>query len=184
MGSFYVNTTAKAPRDAAVAALRSAGLSAFVAPEKDGLTLLTEAATREQADDAIRRVGTGLSAALSAPCLTVLNHDDDILAYWLFEAGRLTDQYDSWPGYFSGAAPRPEGGDPGRLAAAFGRTGAEAALEAVLRAPVETYPFALERHAALCHALGLPAEAVGFGYDYCLEAESDPASLVSGCLRI
>jgi hypothetical protein len=39
-------------------------------------------------------------------------HDGDVFLYYLFEGGRLVDEYDSDPGYFRGRLRPPKGGDP------------------------------------------------------------------------
>ena len=49
-------------------------------------------------------LGTRLSLEFGCPVLAVLNHDDDILWYQLFENGKLADEYDSTPGYFDATA--------------------------------------------------------------------------------
>ena len=63
----------------------------------------------------------------------MLNHDDDILAYWLFEGGELADEYNSCPGYFSGGDEIPAGGDATKLCAAFGVAAKAKQIEQVLR---------------------------------------------------
>jgi hypothetical protein len=166
MGNFYVSFTVKTDdAGAAVETLRRAGRSAFVTPELTGYVLVTDELADQQDPMAIQQVGELLSGELEKPVLAVLNHDDDILCYWLFEGGRTTDQYDSDPGYFEGEDEPPSGGDAERLCSAFG---AEQSIEEVrsILADREGYLFAVDRHEALTGALGLPETAVGFGYGY------------------
>jgi hypothetical protein len=47
------------------------------------------------------RVGKEIAVSVGGDVLHVLVHDDDILAYWLYHGGKLTDSYWSKPGYFS-----------------------------------------------------------------------------------
>lgn len=172
MGNSYVNSATRAPRDVVIDALRAADARAFVAPAIDGVTVFAEAETDAQDTAAIEALGTRLSAVLPAPVWTVLNHDDDVLAYWLFDAGKVVDRYDSWPDYFDGddADPMPEGGDAARLAAAFRKEAADD-LAALLRAGGADDVFAIALHGRLCACLGVPIDAAGFGYGYAEEGD-------------
>jgi len=173
MGSFYVNYTVRSSDQAAVVKSLK-GRSAYVTPVKDGAVVAVDEAAETQKADAVREVGELLSTGLNTAVLAVLNHDDDMLWYGLFERGRLTDEYDSSPGYFDGDTGPPAGGDARTLCAAFGRAGKEKELETILRkqsADEEGYVFAYERHADLVRALGLPDFAVGCGFNYVEEGE-------------
>src|SRR5688572_18729812 len=172
MGSFYVNYTVRSDQAAAVKALK--GRSAYVTPIKDGALVVTDEAAETQEVDAVREVGELLSSRLKTAVLAVLNHDDDMLWYGLFETGRLTDEYSSWPDYFESGTSPPAGGDARKLCAAFGRGGKEKEVEAILREASrdeEGYVVAMERHADLMEALGLPAFAVGLGFNDLEEGE-------------
>jgi hypothetical protein len=100
--------------------------------------------------------------------LAVLNHDDDVLLYRLFENGRLLDEYNSAPAY-PAPSNSPTGGHPELLCKAFGANSASA-VSAILRKPQrggpDGYLFAVHRHLALVEALGLPIYAVGAGFSY------------------
>src|SRR5918996_1066299 len=168
MGSFYVNYTVRSADQAAVVkALK--GRSAYVTPVKDGALVATDEEAETQEIDAVREVGKLLSTSLKTQVLAVLNHDDDMLWYGLFDQGRLTDEYSSAPDYFEGGDDPPAGGDARKLCAAFGRAGSEKALESILKK--SDYVLAMERHLDLVQALGLPAFAVGCGFSYLEEGE-------------
>ena len=176
MGNFYVNFTLKSEdSDAVAATLRSAGRDAFVSPNLSGYVVVTDRAADEQDPRQIQQVGELLSTGLSTPVLAVLNHDDDILCYWLFENGRTTDEYNSDPGYFSGEDLSPSGGDADRLCSAFGKAEAAAKIKDIL-IDQEDYVFAMDRHEALSHSLALPTAALAFGYRY-LEADDMPEGI-------
>lgn len=117
-----------------------------------------------QDDDVIKDLGARASEELGAPVLAVLNHDDDVLAYWLFEAGQLVDEYNSCPGYFGDGDTTPAGGDATRLCAAFGVPAKAEQVDEVLRR--EDYVFALERHSDLAELLKHPSDYVCLGYRY------------------
>jgi hypothetical protein len=102
---------------------------------------------------------------LRSAVLAVLLHDSDILWYQLYEDGKLLDQYNSMPGYWSGSANEPpHGGDAAKLCAAFGCKEPDA-VERILRATLKEYPDAIGRHADLVRVLGLPDFAVGYGFE-------------------
>lgn len=164
MGAFYVNYTVKdADRNSIVRAL--SGRKAFVTPELDGYIIIFDEESDKQDQRAIGRLAARLSASLKCTILSALNHDSDVLWYQLYEAGTLTDQYNSAPDYWS-PKPQPstpEGGDTKRLCASFGCTNV-AEVERILRMPLEKYPDVTKRHADLLHALNLPDIVVGYGF--------------------
>ena len=170
MGAFYVNYTVRSTDQKAVAKAL-AGRHAYVSPPVGGAMVVFEEASEGQDVDVVRELGEQLSKATRAPVLAVLDHDDDMLWYGLFEGGRCTDEYNSAPGYFDGTMDPPAGGDSRKLCSVFGRNGHEDELESALRADGETYVFAHERHADLVGALGLPAFAVACGFKYIEEGE-------------
>lgn len=170
MGSFYVSYAVRTS-DAAklVAVMQSLKRKAFVMPPQDGVAHVYDEASDTQDDSVIRHLGARLSRDLGATVLAVLNHDDDMLFYWLFEAGSLTDEYNSFPGFFQDdGESKPKGGDARKLAAAFGGTADVAAIEKILRTDNDSdaYAFALDRHIALAGALGLPDQYGTAGFNY------------------
>jgi hypothetical protein len=170
MGSFYVNFTTRGPdRESVADHLCSANRRAFVSPTIAGITVFFDEVADTQDVAIIKGLGVQASKDLAAPVLAVLNHDDDILAYWLFEAGMLSDTYNSCPGYFDDAGDdTPSGGDAQKLCAAFGVPTKAKKAEAILREE-EAYVFALDRHKALAELLQHPWPYVCMGYRYITE---------------
>lgn len=163
MGGFYTNYTLCGPGQKAVARALS-GRKAIVSPESSGCVVAYDQASDDQDQELIAGLASELSGSLHCPVLAVLDHDDDILWYQLYENGELTDEYDSTPGYFDPSAgpSQPAGGDGERLCRAFCGTDV-AAVEAVLRKSSfgeDGYVFAHKRHADLVRALGIPEFAV------------------------
>ena len=173
MGSFYTNVTLRGPEQVAVVnALR--GREAYVTPRLGEYTVVYDAECEEQDPEVLVALAAGLSAELECPALATMNHDDDVLAYWLYVNGDLEDEYNSMPDYFKGLEEptTPAGGIADKLADLFGGDAAE--IERTLRASSlddEGYVFAVERHADLVEQLGLPECAVGYGYTYLEEGE-------------
>jgi hypothetical protein len=163
MGGFYTNYTLRGPSQKAVASAL-ARRKAIVSPESNGCVVAYEEASDDQDMEAIAALASHLSGSLHCPVLAVVDHDDDILWYQLYEDGELTDDYDSTPGYFDPSAEpsAPAGGDAARLCRVFGASEV-AVVETILRKSsfdADGYAFAHERHADLVRALGLPEFAV------------------------
>ncbi len=163
MGNFYVNFTARGPEQAAIVrSLRSANRKAFVGPTLNALTVYFDELADTQDGAEITHVGQVTSRDLNATVLAVLNHDDDILIYWLFEKGKIVDEYNSCPGYFDGGEDTPSGGDAEKLCVAFAVGENVKAVDGVLHN--KEYTFALDRHVALAELLGLPSDYIGASY--------------------
>jgi hypothetical protein len=189
MGNFYTNFTVRSDDPQILAtALKKKRRTAHVTPASSGWVVVFERDT-EQNSDEIAKVGSLLSKTATGAVLAVMNHDNDILAYWLFEGGKLRDHYDSNPKYFeptgfnpvdafemlkAGKLPEvkfePKGGDAAVLCAACERPDATPTVDAILRNP--DYVFASERHKLLVQALGLPESALGENYQS-VEARSE-----------
>jgi hypothetical protein len=171
MGSFYVNFSVKDAEQKQVAdALDRRGRRAIVSPAVGGYVVAYDEEAESQSTSSILAVGGLLSREMGRPVLATLNHDDDILCYWLFECGEVVDSYNSNPGAFEEepGAPPWQAGDPEKLCASL-RPGADAtAVEEVLRGE---YIFAVERHERLAEILGLPSWSVGYGYTYVANGE-------------
>lgn len=181
MGNFYVNVTLRgAQQDQIAGHLGGLPCDAYVSPTVGGVTTVCEALCDSQDDAHIRTFAGALSERFRCPALAVLNHDDDVLWYGLYQAGVLDHEYNSAPDFFEDdlfgldedleadddGISVPEGGDAAVLCAAFGPAADPAAVETVLRALDDEsgYVFAFERHEALARALTLPGFVVCSGY--------------------
>jgi hypothetical protein len=119
MGLFCVNFHFRTSDDKALtAALNRRGITqTIVLADRGGWTSLYEAEASHQDDGRIRELGRGLSADLHTPAVAFLVHDSDIACYWLFEDGKILDEFNSCPDYFEDAgsedeASGPSGGNP------------------------------------------------------------------------
>lgn len=167
MGNFYTNYTLKGPSQKAVATAL-AGRSAVVTPAQNDCVVVFDEKSNDQISTGIIELSSQLSRDLCCPVLSVLNHDDDILWYQLFMNGELLDEYDSSPSYFDPIASpsAPAGGDAKKLCDAFNATSVTE-IERILRVSSfdkNGYAFAIERHAALARALGIPTFGVGSAF--------------------
>lgn len=164
MGSFYTSHTLHGPSQDRVLEWL-AGRPAYVSTTDRSVTTVLDKECESQDGESLATLAQQLSEHFGCAVLAVLNHDDDILYFELYESGEKTDEYNSSPGYFGEEVEDdgPTGGDADRLVAAFGAGSAEN-VGIVLRKP--DYVFATERHRDLFAALGLPAASVGLGFNY------------------
>lgn len=187
MGSFYTNITLRGPAQDSVAEyLNQQNRNAYVSPTANDCTVIYDAACESQDTRILEDLASELSKRFGCPALAVLNHDDDILWYKLYESGQFVDEYDSAPSYFDPHATEiaaPKGGDAQKLCGAFKAEGRSAEVEEILRAPgIVGYLYAAERHQALAGALGIPEFSVGCGYNY-IEEDELPEDLSADDLR-
>lgn len=172
MGAFYVNYTVRGSTQKAVAeALK--GWKAVVLPEQNGCVTVAEERSDSQDTNILRHLSNHLSSTLRAPTLCILNHDDDLLVYFLSKDGQIVDQYNSQPDYFEDGPASPAGGNAAELCSAFGCRDL-GAVEEALRDTREEYLFAMDRHQALVTALGSSDWAIGLSYAYYTEGMMPP----------
>jgi hypothetical protein len=184
MGNFYVNFSVKGAGQKRVAdTLSRAGRTAIITRPQNGYVVAYDEEADSQAVEPILAVGGLLSCEVGNPVLAVLNHDDDILCYWLFESGELTDSYNSCPDYFGEGedGPAEQGGDARKLCTSLGTDTDPVGVEVILRGD---HVFAVEQHQQLADALGLPSWSVGSGYNYVDSCELDDELGVDGLIRV
>lgn len=102
MGAFLVNFHVKTDDvDQLRAACNQLKLKNYRIVEAEGpWTTLYEEQASSQDDNIIKRLAKGFSASLNAPCIAFLVHDSDIACYWLYDEGKLLDEFNSMPDYF------------------------------------------------------------------------------------
>ena len=175
MGSFYTNITLRTTDTGrVVSALRIAHRVALVSAPKQGCIVVCDEATEEQDLDVLRALTSLLSRECNCAALGVMNHDDDVLLYFLADAGTVVDEYNSAPAYFDPDGDPdtpPSGGDPTIAARLFGAS--HHTLARILSEPGtdDSFVFAMDRHRALAEALGTPTFCVGAGFTYLTEGE-------------
>jgi hypothetical protein len=165
VGNKYANHSVKTADQKLVAeVMRRARRVAFVSRPQNGYVVVYDQEVDELGTPAVVQVGALLSKEIGVPVLCVLNYDDDILCYWLFEQGKLIDEFNSRPDYFNEVKGTPaQGGDVERLCTSLGTNAERAKVEELLRGK---HLFAVDQHTELAKELGLPSCSVGLGYDY------------------
>lgn len=192
MGGFYTNYTVYSTDQLTVANLLRQNLcKAYVCPPDAGCILVVDSASDSQREKEVCAVGSILSKELGRSVLAVMNHDDDVLYYSLFQSGQITDEYDSLPDYFSSPGPiqiptlgdtnivdreklntilaswkpaDPRGGNAKMLCEAYECSTSAEKVEAILRRNSREYAFASNRHQDLANVLGITKLAIGTAY--------------------
>ena len=106
-----------------------------------------------------------ISKDLESTAMAVLNHQDSVLLYWLFDSGKELDTYVSHPTFFG--EPMDRGGDAITLGNAWSRHDRVEQLTEILHGDVnatDRLKSETLRHADLVGALGISHWAAGFGY--------------------
>ena len=158
MGLFCVNMQFRTSDEGAVrtALERRATAGRHILPAKGGWVSVYEELASQQDEARIRDLAGSISRDLRAVGIAFLVHDSDIACYWLFDGGRLLDEYNSCPDYFDDdPSDQPTGGQP-KVLLPFCRAGVrEDDLAAILSGqPV----FADDIVGQLADALGIDSE--------------------------
>lgn len=102
MGAFLVNFHVKT---AVVEPIRDVFKKLKIAsyrittPHKGWITVYEEQASTQD-DRRINNLASKLSSSLKTCCMAFMVHDSDIACYWLYDQGKLLDEYNSAPDYF------------------------------------------------------------------------------------
>lgn len=167
MGNFYSNILLRTADQKAVAELlaKDKRVAYISEPAAGYLHVYDEAC--EQNPDEIGKLAKKFSKRFGGHALAVINHDDDVLAYWLYQDGKKVDTYDSHPGFATDQAVPPAGGKADLLAKAFRPEASVEEIEALLRRSSRTgdeFFFEVERHTALARILGWDPDLCTLGY--------------------
>jgi hypothetical protein len=160
MGATYGNIPLRGPTQAqAIRAVRELRLVAWVSPTVQGITVVYDCRCEDDGD-VVPAVTMRLSERLGCAAWGVYVYDSDILRYTLARDGRVLDEYDSRPGYFSplGSGP-PRGGNAAVLCREMQLAPASVAqVRRILRDPDHTthYLFEERRHGDLMLELKHP----------------------------
>lgn len=187
MGASYTNILLKGPsQEVVVAFMNAKKRHSYVSPALNGCVVVFDEVCEQEDPQVIAGLARELSRQFKCPAWAVLDHDDDVLNYWLFQNGEPADQYDSTPWYWDDTLPHePKGGNAQKLAAALSAPTAAPAVEAILRQPQGEpgYVLASQRHSDLLKALNLPLLPVNLGYEYLMRGETppdfDPSALIN-----
>lgn len=180
--SGYSNISVKGPsRQALIEYLSREKAVTYVSPSENGYTVVYPFDPFET----LEGCAAGISEHFQCPALAVVEFDDDIWLYWLYDNGLLKDEYNSDPSYGENV-PRmpPSGGNAHILCAVLGAEGFESQVEKILRhqndytaaLPIESFKMSSDLHADLVDLLGLPSCSVNTSHEY-IEYDDEPGGL-------
>jgi hypothetical protein len=153
MGFFYANITLQTSKQQDVALyLNTLQQNAFVLPATRGFVVVCD----ENSDAYDTEITKQLSERFICTAISVINVDDDILRYQLYQNGNLLDVYNSNPDYFESNEHRgPIGGNANILCKIFNKPNSVEKVEKILLAPPsDCYILENDRHSDLAKTLG------------------------------
>lgn len=178
MGNFYANVTVSGGSQNEIAGfLGNNGFSAYISPTVNNFTTIYEEQSDFQIIPILNQLAQTLSEEFRCAALAVMNHDDDILTYSLFQNGELVDEYISSPSYFEAdfESDLPKGGNAELLCKIFSSE-KKNEVNKILN-DLEEYTFELDRHKDLFNALNLPQMSVSFGFNYIQNNQEFPLGI-------
>jgi hypothetical protein len=166
LGCIQVKTgDRKAVLEAATAVAKQLEIQCLVSPVLSGWIGVYPSGNGQD-----QRVGEELAKRLGGTVWHVLVHDDDVLAYWLWDENALVDSYGSVPGYFGEEDPAEQEEMTGNPALLSQLVGGEPARLAEVLAREGSRPFAQMQLDELGLATGVPNLANA--YEYLKEGET------------
>jgi len=172
MGNFYTNIAVMADADRVVPVLEQVRRDAYVAPSGSVCVVFDRESDRQDTET-LAALAETISREVATHAFAVLNHDDDVLWFQLYERGELLTEHANEAGAPTASA--------WVLAKAFGRPARVLATWLVLRVPTL---FEVFRHHLLMRVLGLPPASVGMGYEYINRGELPPGTEESALIRV
>jgi hypothetical protein len=175
MGASFTNyqVRARSVSRCAKAVAEIASFRALVTDEKHGWITVYDETSDAQDIKELRRFAKNLSAKLAISVLALLAHDSDVFVYLLYDHGRLTDQFNSHPGYFgavSDAHRKKWAGHFERLAKLAPLETSAAAIRDALTSPGTLAELRATEFARL---MGIEPARATLGFRHALEAGLD-----------
>jgi hypothetical protein len=180
MGAFFTNYQVRSDSAEKVigVAARSVKTRAYVSPPKDGWVTVYDETSDDQDQEELQRLAKVLSRDLSTAVFAFLDHDSDILMYFLYERGEVVDEYNSNPDYFDEADEVTRTRCRGSARAVLKHCVSGTPIEIVKRIlhHSDDYGFAEDILADLAPLLGMDEARLHLGFKYFTEegAESLP----------
>jgi hypothetical protein len=172
VGNSYTNITLTGAGAAAtVRELTTLGRTAFVAEQPRGCVVY-DRQCEEQDTQVLAALAEHLATRLATPAFAVLNHDDDILWFQLYDGADLVAEYANRGGPATNVRA---------LCRTLGRPEAVLRVWLLLRLP---FVFQIGRHQRLARGLGLSEAAVGFGFRYLDRGERPPGLAPDQLVRV
>ena len=170
MGAFFTNYQVRSDSAEKVmdVVARSVKTRAYISPPKDGWVTVYDETSDDQDERELQRLAKVISKELSTTVFAFLDHDSDILIYYLYERGEIADEYNSNPDYFEPANEKTRKRCRGNPQAILKHCVSGTRLEDVdkiLHRPDE-YGFAEEILVDLAPLLGMDQARLHLGFKY------------------
>ncbi|SIT82830.1 hypothetical protein SAMN05421665_1546 [Yoonia rosea] len=169
MGNFYVNLCVKTDDVSALLDVLGRGVGeGFLLDDRSGWLVVTTEKIESQDQTEVDRLGNLITAAMPAPAISFMNHDDDILSVDVFGGGARVGSYNSTPDYwdeYTGEEHKKPALTNPAAYAALAEGVSEADVISVM-VPETDFVFAFELQQNIAKMLGLPKASVGLGYRY------------------
>ena len=172
MGNFYTNICLKnVTPEQALEALRKLRLDAFMHQAGQDIVVY-ERRSDQQDTEILAAIAERLSKDLNTIALAVLNHDDSILWFQLYDRSELISEYANRDG------PRR---NIGALVSALNPSASKLKVWYTLFRP---YIFQVWRHEELARQLHLPWSSVGLGFNDLNDGDAPPGYFISEFIRV
>lgn len=159
MGNFYTNITVLGgSADRVAAELRGLRRRAYLA-DFSGACVVYDQECENQDTQVLAALAEHLATRLNARCFAVLNHDDDILWFQLYDGPDLVAEYAN------------RGGPKTKVTALCRALGNPSGIVRAWFLLHRPFLFQFTRHQQLARLLGLPEGSVGSGYTYISRGE-------------
>lgn len=182
MGSTYTNITLRGTaQEQVVAAADEAGMTCYVSPTDQGLTVVYDARCEDE-PDALGPVARWLSRRLGCAAWAVYVFDSDVFQYVLCRDGEVVDEYISRPDYPHGYSP-PQGGNAAVLCREMQLKPADVQeVHRILHSTdeMDEYLFTERRHGDVMLELGHPDLAWTFRFSGFWMEEDPPEGYEAG----
>ena len=162
MGNFYTSVSLKnATAAAAASEMRSLNRDAYVLQAGLDVVVFDREADRQDTE-VLAALAEHLATRLDTLSFAVLNHDDDVLWFQLYNRTELVTEYAN------------RGGPRARVWALVTALASPKKCLPVWLTLHRPYLFQVFRHRRLVRQLGLPLASVGSGFDYIARGELPP----------
>lgn len=154
MGNFYTNVSLKNVSAPSVAAVMEALHRESYVLQTGADCIVYDRDSESQDTEVLAALAEHLATELDTVAFAVLNHDDDILWFQLYDRSELVAEYAN------------QGGPRTKVGPLVKTLGAPSQLLRIRFELARPYVFQVDRHEKLVGLLGLPIAAVGSGFGY------------------
>ena len=121
MGAFYTNITLQtSDLKSLITQMKKKKRNGYILTVSNRFTVLYDQGIEDQNAAMIENLSSEISERLACAAFTVLVHDSDVFAYWLYQNGKLIDEYNSDPTYFDNSVNKTSyGGNAQQLCHIF-----------------------------------------------------------------